>query len=88
MIFIDDKAKLGEEETNNIMLEEMEYWQGKGKELHRLTITEEDGEIVVMSVPHQKIKRIRRITGYLSEVNNFNEAKQAELKDRVKHGGE
>lgn len=32
------------------------------------------------------IRRIRRITGYFSEVNNFNTAKKAELKDRVKHG--
>lgn len=31
--------------------------------------------------------RIRRITGYLSGVDNFNNAKQAELKDRVKHDG-
>ena len=31
------------------------------------------------------IKRIRRITGYLSDVTNFNSAKRAELKDRVVH---
>lgn len=30
-------------------------------------------------------ERIRRITGYLSSVSNFNDAKMAELKDRVKH---
>lgn len=33
-----------------------------------------------------KFERIRRITGYLSgDVRNFNPAKQAEEKDRVKH---
>ncbi|HBE76606.1 MAG TPA: anaerobic ribonucleoside triphosphate reductase, partial [Firmicutes bacterium] len=32
-----------------------------------------------------QIRRIRRITGYLSTVDRFNDAKQAELKDRVKH---
>ena len=34
--------------------------------------------------------RLRRITGYLSNVDNWNAAKLAELKDRVKHntGGE
>lgn len=30
--------------------------------------------------------RIRRITGYLSSVYSFNNAKKAELDDRVKHG--
>lgn len=30
--------------------------------------------------------RTRRITGYLSTVERFNNAKQAELKDRVLHG--
>ena len=29
--------------------------------------------------------RIRRITGYLSEVRQFNDAKKDELKDRVLH---
>ena len=46
-----------------------------------------DGDYVdlkyeVKSMPFQ---RIRRITGYLSEVKQFNDAKQDELKDRVKH---
>lgn len=31
------------------------------------------------------IRRVRRITGYLSTVERFNDAKQAELKDRVSH---
>lgn len=31
------------------------------------------------------IKRVRRITGYLSTVDRFNDAKQAELKDRINH---
>lgn len=31
------------------------------------------------------IKRVRRITGYLSTVERFNDAKQAELRDRVSH---
>lgn len=29
------------------------------------------------------IRRIRRITGYLSELNNFNDAKRAEARDRI-----
>lgn len=31
------------------------------------------------------IKRVRRITGYLSTVDRFNDAKRAELRDRVSH---
>ena len=30
-------------------------------------------------------ERIRRITGYLGTVDRFNKAKQAEVKERVKH---
>lgn len=30
-------------------------------------------------------ERIRRITGYLSEVLQFNDGKKGELRDRVKH---
>ena len=34
-----------------------------------------------------RVERIRRITGYLvGTVDRFNNAKQAEVKDRVKHG--
>lgn len=35
-----------------------------------------------------KFDRIRRITGYLSSTDNWNNAKQAELKDRRTHIGE
>lgn len=31
------------------------------------------------------IRRIRRITGYLSTIDRFNDAKKAELKDRAVH---
>lgn len=34
-----------------------------------------------------KFQRIRRITGYLvGTIDRFNDAKAAEVKDRVKHG--
>ena len=32
-----------------------------------------------------KFERIRRITGYLSTLPNFNDAKRAEEHDRIKH---
>ncbi len=34
---------------------------------------------------HDQVRRIRRITGYLSTVDRFSKAKQAELSQRVKH---
>jgi len=31
-------------------------------------------------------ERVRRVTGYLGTLDRFNKAKQAEVRDRVKHG--
>ena len=47
----------------------------------------EDGGIDLSFVAHgQKFERIRRITGYLvGTTDRWNNAKQAEEKDRVKH---
>ncbi len=38
-----------------------------------------------VSCGSEDIRRIRRITGYLSTIDRFNDAKQAELADRIKH---
>jgi len=46
------------------------------------------GVIETAKCPHcgsDEIKRVRRITGYLSTVDRFNDAKQAELRDRTSH---
>ncbi|MCW2278588.1 anaerobic ribonucleoside-triphosphate reductase [Heliophilum fasciatum] len=53
---------------------------------HTVEVWREDGLCfrVCGEVP---IERIRRITGYLSKVNNFNDAKKAELEHRVSHAG-
>ena len=44
-----------------------------------------DGEDVNLKPHYDTIVRVRRITGYLSNVNNFNAAKKHEQSDRVKH---
>lgn len=47
-----------------------------------------DGEFVDMKYTFEQVpfERIRRITGYLvGTVDRFNNAKKAEVKDRVKH---
>lgn len=44
-----------------------------------------DGDFVITKPKYNTIKRVRRITGYLSDVNNFNHAKKSEEHDRIKH---
>lgn len=51
----------------------------------RLPRREEGGNVYIGE--GVKFERIRRITGYLvGSVERFNDAKKAELRDRVKHG--
>lgn len=59
----------------------------KGKHLIALDI-KVDGEYVDLHYHYAKpFERIRRITGYLvGDVRTWNDAKRAELNDRVKHG--
>ena len=44
-----------------------------------------DGDEVILTPHYDTIVRVRRITGYLSNVKNFNAAKKIEQSDRVKH---
>lgn len=54
-----------------------------------LVKVETDGEWVNLTYCDKvPFERIRRITGYLSSLNRWNEAKTAELHDRVKHAVE
>ena len=49
---------------------------------------EEEKKNVKMVGEGVGFERIRRITGYLvGTVDRFNDAKRAEVEDRVKHGG-
>ncbi|MDD3395958.1 MAG: anaerobic ribonucleoside-triphosphate reductase [Acidaminococcaceae bacterium] len=44
-----------------------------------------DGEDVVLKPHYDSIVRVRRITGYLSTLPRFNDAKRSEAKERVAH---
>lgn len=44
-----------------------------------------NGDDVTLTPHYDTVVRVRRITGYLSNVKNFNSAKQHEQSDRVKH---
>ena len=52
--------------------------------IDHMPVTRRDGTLIVGE--GVKFERIRRITGYLvGTVDRFNNAKRAEVKDRVKH---
>jgi len=74
------------EEVEYWVADEKRRWQAQGKEIGKIVITDVgDGELEIRAYEKSPIKRIRRITGYLAEVDCWNDAKQAELKDRVAH---
>ena len=61
-------------------------------ELELTIVHEEDGDYVDMKYTlenkpetNKPIQRIRRITGYLTTMSRTNDAKTAEINDRVKH---
>lgn len=69
------------------------YWEHANKTYPYLNGTVDivlDGEYVDLyynSDKEVKFQRIRRITGYLvGTLDRFNDAKRAEVEDRVKHG--
>jgi len=65
--------------------EEIRLWQLKDKPLGFLDLTISADEIVIKAREKSSIRRVRRITGYLSELENFNAAKREECCSRVVH---
>lgn len=80
-------ADMTEEEAAVYVRSEIEHWKQTkpGKEIGSIIITIEGDEVVITAKERSPIRRIRRITGYLSSEDRFNDAKLAELRDRVKH---
>lgn len=64
-----------------------EYVEKKYPHCTSLTITPDGNDVdLVYYVPEVKFCRLRRITGYLTtSLERWNDAKQAEERDRVKH---
>ena len=73
------------EKVTEIALEEIGLWKARGNVLTKIHISldKENGDLIIKSFP--LIRRTRRITGYLSDKDNFNEAKLDELQQRRKH---
>lgn len=76
---------LSTDEITAIVQEEVKLWEDKSKELARVELTLDVENIIVKTMEKSPVRRVRRITGYLSNMENFNDAKQAELAQRYKH---
>lgn len=73
------------EEMKIIAENEIAEWEGLGKEISSISIKIDGPDLLVQIEEKSPIKRVRRITGYLSNIENFNPGKKAECKDRYKH---
>lgn len=80
------------EVIGDIPQEEVDVYIARAKKEYKgelvKVILQPDGETVelIYKRPNMPFQRIARITGYLTTtVDRWNDAKQAELKDRVKH---
>lgn len=83
-IFYSDE--LEENEVINYVKEELKLHPQM--RLQRVDVTiDKDGYSVFVKPYYNTVTRIRRITGYLSSLPNFNDAKRAEERDRVSHFG-
>lgn len=76
---------LTNEEITWFVAEEKRLWSSSNKKLGLLELGLDGEEIVVKATEKSPIRRVRRITGYLSSIDNFNDAKVAECTDRTKH---
>ncbi|SDD39631.1 anaerobic ribonucleoside-triphosphate reductase [Sporomusa acidovorans] len=74
-----------ESQLQDIVAEEQKLWGKKGKKIAKIELTIDGQEVVVKTTERSPITRTRRITGYLSTVDRFNDAKVAELNARVVH---
>lgn len=84
-IHITSDPKIPQPEVDLIVAQEQELYLSQDKILAEIELMLENDEIIVKSYEASPIRRVRRITGYLSEEHNFNAAKQAELHNRVSH---
>lgn len=77
----------GIEVVGNIDPEEAEHYVKRAPKGCTLVKVETDGEWVNLTYCDRvPFERIRRITGYLvGTLDRFNDAKRAEVEDRVKH---
>ncbi len=78
---------LSDDEVAALVDDEIRLWQQRGKPLGAIDLSLDGESVIIRSCEKSPIRRVRRITGYLSTVDQFNDAKQAECKDRRIHVG-
>ena len=76
---------LTNEEIMLFVAEEKRLWESNNKKLGQLELGMDGEEVIVKGTEKSPIRRVRRITGYLSSIENFNEAKVSECTERAKH---
>lgn len=80
-------AALSSQEIEQLAVSEIQEWAELGKDLASIQMNLEGDEVVIQAIEKSPIRRVRRITGYLSNIENFNDAKRAECHDRYVHAG-
>jgi len=78
-------ASMSWEEILPIMQEEVKLRAHKGWTTDKINIEIDNDHVIIKAWGSGSIQRVRRITGYLSNINNFNDSKIAELDSRVDH---
>jgi anaerobic ribonucleoside-triphosphate reductase activating protein len=78
---------LSNKEVTALVLDEIEQWKKRNKTLGAVELSLDGECVIIRGIEKSPIRRVRRITGYLSTVEQFNDAKRAECKDRRTHAG-
>ena len=84
-VTIERDERIGLEEAMHYLANEQEEWKAKGKELARIELILDGDMVIIKAVEKSPVKRVRRITGYLSNMENFNDSKLEELRERKTH---
>jgi len=79
---------ISDQEATVYANQEIAEWKGQHKQIDYMMIKLDGDEVVIESHERSPIRRIRRISGYLAEINSFNDAKLAEVSERVDHNGD
>lgn len=73
------------EEIAMLVAQEQELWHERKKAIAHMEITRDGEELIISASEKSPIRRVRRITGYLSNIDNFNDAKKQECHNRIVH---
>lgn len=78
-------ARLEKNEVEKIIDFEIKESAKQHAEIAKISLELAGNDILIEKTHKSPIQRVRRITGYLSNIENFNDAKKAECQDRFVH---